>query len=437
MGIIQTLLTDLLQTFIANQNSNNNWLNRNSDRYNQLLGALLGTDDIGPLTPTAPQTGPVAPTVAASSTTGVLNGAYRYIFVLITGYKNSDLTYNVTGFCPSAEAAPVTITNKQGSLSAVSVGTGAAVIGRAIYRTAAGGAAGTEHYCGIIWGNTTTVYADNLTDGSLGAGMPTVNGTAIPAAVPTANSTGSPIPANSAAPGSALAAGWNLISAALAYSSWDSTVMTGVAITSADLTGFIIPGDRIQLTQSGAIAYFIVTAISSTTITLFGGTNYVLANSAISNVYYSHMKSPFGFPMNPALWTIETITTTNQLGTPSISAWWAPGASLILPIGAWNVEYGCKARGNVTTSGSGTMSTFSTLSETDNHFTSSGGIDFPTSGTWTNSPYLSNRGRMLVASKTTINLLHKVFTGGTVVSGQSGFYGTEAPTRITAVCAYL
>jgi len=191
MGVIQTFLTDLLQTFIANQNSNNNWLNRNSDKYNQLLAALQGTADIGPLTPTAAQTAPVAPTVAASASAGVLNGAYQYISVLITGYKNSDLTHNVTGLCPSVEAGAVTITNKQGSLSGIGIGTGAAVIGRAIYRTAAAGATGTEKYCGIIWDNVTTTYTDNLADASLGTGMPTVSGTAIPSTVPTVNSTGS------------------------------------------------------------------------------------------------------------------------------------------------------------------------------------------------------------------------------------------------------
>jgi len=198
MALIDINLTDQLPDVVAKQKSNNNWLNRNSDKYNQLLAALQGTADIGPLTPTAAQTAPAAPTVAASSSTGALNGAYRYIIVLITGYKNSDLTYNVTGLCPSAEAAPVTITNKQGSLSAIGIGTGAAVIGKAIYRTAAAGAAGTEKYCGIIWDNVTTTYTDNFADASLGTGMPTVSGTAIPAAVPTGNSTGTKISSFSA-----------------------------------------------------------------------------------------------------------------------------------------------------------------------------------------------------------------------------------------------
>jgi hypothetical protein len=234
----------LLQTFIANQKNNDNWLNRNSDQYNQLLAALRGTADIGALTPTAPQTKPVAPTVAASASAGVLNGAYQYISVLITGYKNSDLTYNVTGLCPSAEAGAVTITNKQGNLSAIGIGTGAAVIGRAIYRTAAAGATGTEEYCGIIWDNVTTTYTDNLADASLGTGMPTVSGTAIPSAVPTVNTTGSSIPANSAAAGSTLASQL----AACVLTTGDQTVGGNKKFTNGISVGSVL---GLMLLQSG------------------------------------------------------------------------------------------------------------------------------------------------------------------------------------------
>jgi hypothetical protein len=86
----------------------------------------------------------------------------------------------------------ISLTSQQTSLTNIALGS-VGCIGRAIYRTASGGAAGTEQFCGIIWDNTTTTYTDNLADVSLGTGMPAVSGMAIPKSVPTGNSTGTPI----------------------------------------------------------------------------------------------------------------------------------------------------------------------------------------------------------------------------------------------------
>lgn len=78
-------------------------------------------------------------------------------------------------------------------------------------------------------------------------------------------------------------------------------------LTYASATTFTIPGDqtsvfqkgtRIKLTNSGT-KYFVVTGSSyssSTTVTITGGSDYSLANAAITNPYYSYQVSPQGYP---------------------------------------------------------------------------------------------------------------------------------------------
>jgi hypothetical protein len=129
--------------------------------------------------------------------------------------------------------------------------------------------------------------------------------------------------------------GWNVLGATLTYSSADAP--TFVASTSVDLTGVISVGMKLKLTQT-TVKYFIVTAISTTTITLYGGTDYTLANAAITLPYYSVVKAPFGFPMSKGKWTI-TVTDTNNIQqlTPTQNTWYNI-KTITLPIGSWSTE---------------------------------------------------------------------------------------------------
>ena len=89
-----------------------------------------------------------------------------------------------------------------------------------------------------------------------------------------------------------------------------------------------------------------VHASGNTTITVYGGTDYDLANSAISANAYSMMKSPQGFPMSPAKWTEETTdTTARRENTPSAGTWYNTGSiNITIPIGIWEVYYECFVR---------------------------------------------------------------------------------------------
>lgn len=54
-------------------------------------------------------------------------------------------------------------------------------------------------------------------------------------------------------------------------------------------------GDKIKLTQTTA-KYFYVVSIADTVLTVTGGTDYTVANAAITLPYYSKAASPVGFP---------------------------------------------------------------------------------------------------------------------------------------------
>jgi len=54
-------------------------------------------------------------------------------------------------------------------------------------------------------------------------------------------------------------------------------------------------GDKIKLTQT-TVKYFYVVGVADTVLTVTGGSDYTVANAAITLNYYSHVSSPIGFP---------------------------------------------------------------------------------------------------------------------------------------------
>lgn len=143
----------------------------------QLIDALTGKNDVGALSLFAPIAAPGAPTVAVNATAGNLNGAYLYKVTLCTGYVDGDGTVRIdtetNGGTTSASVSPA---SQQVNLTAIPVGP-AGTVARRIYRTAAGGADGTQKLVTTILDNSTTAYTDNTADGSRGAAVPTANST--------------------------------------------------------------------------------------------------------------------------------------------------------------------------------------------------------------------------------------------------------------------
>ena len=87
--------------------------------------------------------------------------------------------------------------------------------------------------------------------------------------------------------------------------SWSYASSTTVTVPSDASTKFSV-GDKVKFDQTST-KYFYVTAVSSTVLTLNAGSDYTVANAAISNIYYSKAASPLSFPQ----WFNFTPTLTN------------------------------------------------------------------------------------------------------------------------------
>jgi hypothetical protein len=219
---------------------------------------------------------------------------------------------------------------------------------------------------------------------------------------------------------------------------------TGVVTINADMTGLIGVGDRIQLTQT-TVKYFIVTkaptfATGSTTLTFYGGTDYTLANAAITSPSFSHSKVPFGFNPDPLKWTQSvTQTTDNSQASAVISTWYNIGSnSLSIPIGTWHVFYSAsmswsRSGGGTPAGGYSTLSTANN-SESDTDFTSYARYD--TGGGTTASMELTNQKfkHLTLTSKTSYFLNFKM---DAVSSSTITLEGTKTVTTIKAICALL
>lgn len=206
-----------------------------------------------------------------------------------------------------------------------------------------------------------------------------------------------------------------------------------------DLTSILNVGKKVKWTQNGTVRYGIVTAIAfstNTTLTIYGGTDYDVDDTgtyAISAFHYSSYKSPIGFPLSPAKWSVKTSDTSNRAqASPSDGIFYnLGGLNIVIPIGVWDVEYDVwfRMEGGSYKQGKTTLSTANN-SESDSELSCAILLSNITS--YFASNY--NRGKLLtLASKTTYYLNAKQDSSGTNIQ----FEGSFIATKIRAVCAYL
>lgn len=142
-----------------------------------------------------------------------------------------------------------------------------------------------------------------------------------------------------AAPGKAQT-GWVACPGTLTYSSTDSTGHVFTYSTSSDLTSLVTLGNRFKLTDSvSGVGYFIVVAITSTTISLYGGNTYS-ATHTITNPFYSYMNAQ-GFLRDPSIYReVVTDQTLNGVSSPTAGVWYNVGSrALIVPVGSWVIQF--------------------------------------------------------------------------------------------------
>ena len=136
--------------------------------------------------------------------------------------------------------------------------------------------------------------------------------------------------------------GWIPAGETWTYASADDPTFTFTI--SGDKTSKYSAGMKIKLTQT-TVKYFIITKVAysspNTTITVYGGTDYDLTSGAITNPYYSMVKAPQGFPLDPDKWSvIVTDTTERSQSNPINDAWYNAGSiSIDIPLGIWSVSY--------------------------------------------------------------------------------------------------
>lgn len=239
--------------------------------------------------------------------------------------------------------------------------------------------------------------------------------------------------------------GWQTLTG-LTYAGADAPTFT--ITTATDLTATVGVGMRIKLTQTtGGTKYFIITAITASLITVYGGTDYTLNNETITTPYFSNVKAPVGFPLNPNKWTIliQSGTTYSNQASPTFNIWYgqtntystagdATGISITVPIGIWIL--GFKVAAEILVSASdGTI--WSTLSTSLTGATINDNLTIASENT-VNGVRATVEGQVedVVEIATKTNYYHLTKCNGTTI-GSLLIRNDYVKGRIYARCAYL
>lgn len=231
--------------------------------------------------------------------------------------------------------------------------------------------------------------------------------------------------------------GWNDFPFTCTYASADDPTFTFTV--AGDVTKVLYPGVKIMLTQT-TDKFFIVTASAysapNTTVTVYGGTDYDLANATVVNPRYSREKSPYGFPLDPLKWTVEYIDVndraTGNNPTDGVVYNLSP-IQITIPIGSWMLNWSAHIRVN---GSSVNKQAFIGLSTTNNGFSDAHlkawvlAMDTSTYHGW---PREVAPKHILLAAKT----VYYLNVSGVNSPSSIGNQGTQQPTILRAVCAYL
>jgi hypothetical protein len=220
----------------------------------------------------------------------------------------------------------------------------------------------------------------------------------------------------------------------------DVFLLNGTALTEGEINNVFYTGSA---TSTGIPKNFIITAPpvydgTDTYLTLYGGTDFDLANATISAPYFSHTKAPHGFILDPAKWSVVVTDTTNAAQTvPSASTWYNLGSiTASIPIGIWDLNYQVALRLEDNASNIDMKVTLSTAnnSQSDSSLTTmfNNNIGGGTSGI--NIVSLMKTKTLSVLAKTSYYLNALTSIASTIAIN---FRGDLLATVITARCAYL
>lgn len=240
--------------------------------------------------------------------------------------------------------------------------------------------------------------------------------------------------------------GWQLYNAVTpTYTSADDPTYV-ITFAAVDLTSLMSVGMKVKFTNNSTTFYGIITAIAfstNTTVTLYGGTDYDVANSAISNFYFSTDKAPQGFPLDPTKWSVLVTDATQRSGAISATTWTNTGstnAQITIPIGVWDVYVKASAYADRTAAGTG--DSLSGALSTANNTASDGEmmamVSYYGSGVANSSDLFGGelviRKTLVLAAKTLHYLNWYTGNAGTLTQNITTFGGTMV---LRATIAYL
>lgn len=240
--------------------------------------------------------------------------------------------------------------------------------------------------------------------------------------------------------------GWQLYSAVTpTYTSADDPTYV-ITFAGVDLTSIMSVGMKVKFTNNSTTFYGFISALSfstNTVMTLYGGTDYDVANSAISAFYFSTDRAPQGFPLDPTKWSVLVTDATQQSGAISATTWTNVGstnAQITIPIGIWDVYVKASAYADRTTAGTGDglSGALSTASNTASDGEMMALVNYYGSGVASTSDLyggiLTFRKTLVLAAKTLYYLNWYSGNAGTVTQNVTTYGGTMV---LRATIAYL
>ena len=236
--------------------------------------------------------------------------------------------------------------------------------------------------------------------------------------------------------------GWDPIETTCVYSSADDP--TFAFTITGDQTGILGVGMKLKLTQT-TDKYFIITAISysdpTTTVTVYGGTDYDLANATITDPFFSTRKAPLGFPLSPVKWTIDgSVGTASTGGSTSADTYYNVFGTVDIPVGTWNIDTRLSATIQFTNS-TGTVCQWAASLATDIG-TTGDILDTQASVVSEVSVTTARYSRVIYSQRRTLTLTTKdTYYGNIVIDATSSdgelYKITGYGIGMRAVCAYL
>jgi hypothetical protein len=237
----------------------------------------------------------------------------------------------------------------------------------------------------------------------------------------------------------------------------------GGALTSIGVTALQFPvlngstltfnnGDTATVSAAAAVGATSISITSTTPSTTNGGwntgqgvacTNYLLANSAITAVSYSHTKTPYGFYANPQLWTQIYSDNLNLAQSSPIAGtlYNLNGASVTVPIGAWRLAWTGQLYYTGGAANSGAINLLGALTTSNSSISDDELVAYtysvltePAGGSLQLTYYKDKN--VLTTSATTYYLLIEVSWGLTQPAA-IGFYGPQTQTVLRAISTYV